>query len=418
MMRNYFLLTAAALIIAAISTSAQNYSEQNAALFEPEFRAYQYGRKTDENGQGYQWYRRFVIFHITDIHNCSTIESDAINLAQGRADVVVNSGDDSNFCTAEYAEATKEILTLSSQTINTANTNKVPVIQVPGNHDMPGVRKCDYFKRICSGTVQAFNPEIVWGDEAGQRAYGYCDYSSGPEMDASFRIIMLDPFDYDDGQFEVRKFMTATFSQKQIDWLVSVLKDAALNGLKVITVMHYSFGDNDLYFNEERAKPDAHFYQDSFMIPDIIDAAQHGNHLHRTYPDELGTDNINVNADFSNFPALEFVCHLFGHIHSKNDYRCQKTDGSKIYDILMLGEASLSGVGTALNKVCQPRGTINQPAFSALSIDTIEKCIYRTSYGAYLKYDGSNSRRTEKINYKFQTPSTSSWHPTEALPQN
>ncbi len=396
------LLSAAAVMLTALSAAAQNISEQNAALFEPEFRAYQYGRKINENGEGYQWYRRFTIFHITDIHSNRVFEYDAIRLAGGRADVVVNSGDDSNYCTAEYAEVTKDDLTVSCQTVHAANADDVPVIQVPGNHDVPGVPKCDFFRRICSGIVQAFSPGVVWGDEAGQRAYGYCDYGSSSEMGAKFRIIMLDPFDYDDGRFELRKFMTATFSRKQIDWLVSVLQDAARQGLHVITVMHYSFGDDSLFFNEELAKPDARFYQDSFMIPDIIDAAQHGTHLCRTYPDELGDENIEVNADFTACPHLDFVCHLFGHIHSKNAFRCQKTDGSKKYDILMLGEASLGSQGTALNKAYQPHGTVNQPAFSALNIDVIEGCIYRTSYGAYLHYDGSNSRRTEKFSYRFE----------------
>jgi len=401
-MRLARLFTAAAVMMTALEAPAQNCPELNAALFEPEFLAYQYGRKINEHGEGYQWYRRFGIFHITDVHCNRMLEYDAFRLAQGRADVVVNTGDDSNFCTAEEAEATRDNLTVSLQTVHAADAGDVPVIQVPGNHDVPGISKEDYFRRICSGIVQAFSPGVVWGDEAGRRAYGYCDYMSSPEMGAGFRIIMLDPFDYDDGQFEVRRFMTATFSQKQIDWLISILQDASDQGLKVITVMHYSFGDDALFFNERLAKPDAHFYQDPFMIPDIIDAAQHGDRLRRTYPDELGTDDIRVNADFSKHPPLEFVCHLFGHIHSKDVFRCRKTDGSKVYDILMLGEASLGGHGTALNKVYQPKGTVNQPTFSALSIDTFEKCIYRTSYGAYLKCDGSNSRRTERISYGFE----------------
>lgn len=402
-MKHRKLILAVSVLMTAIPTAAQNFTEQNNLLFEPEFLAYRQGRKLNQNGEGCQWYRRFVIFHITDIHSNRTLEYDAIRLASGRADVVVNSGDDSDHCTSEYAEETRGNLIVSRQTVHAANADDVPIIQVPGNHDVPGITKGDYFKNICSGIVQAFSPGVVWGDETGRRAYGYCDYDSSPEMGAKFRIIMLDPFDYDDGQFEVnRKFMTATFSQKQIDWLISTFQDAARQNLHVITVMHYSFGDNGLLFNnEELAKPDAHFYQDSFMIPDIIDAAQHGTRLNRTYPDGLGTDDVKVNADFTGLPHLEYVCHLFGHIHSKNNYRCQKTDGSKKYDILMLGEAAIGGVGTLLNKVSQPSGTVNEVAFSALIIDTIEKCIYRTSYGAYLKYDGSNSRRTEKIPYVF-----------------
>jgi hypothetical protein len=54
-----------------------------------------------------------------------------------------------------------------------------------------------------------------------------------------------------------------------------------------------------------------------------------------------------------------------------------------------------------VNEVAVTPGTINDIAFSALQIDVLEKAIYRVSYGAYLKHDGSNSRRTEKISYRF-----------------
>ena len=67
----------------------------------------------------------------------------------------------------------------------------------------------------------------------------------------------------------------------------------------------------------------------------------------------------------------------------------------------MLGEASLALRGTAVSEVAITPGTINDIAFSALQIDVLEKAIYRVSYGAYIKYDGSGSQRTEKISYRF-----------------
>jgi hypothetical protein len=213
---------------------------------------------------------------------------------------------------------------------------------------------------------------------------------------------MLDPFDYNDGEFpEPYDFMSAVFSQKQIDWFIDALVDAASKGLHVITVMHYSFGDNTV-FSTVCAKPDATFHQDPFMIPDIIDAVQNKRMLKATYPDDCGKNDIRIERDFTNVADLDFVAHLFGHIHSKNAYRCQKTDGSRKYDILMLGEASLALRGTAVNEVAITPGTINDIAFSALQIDVIEKAIYRVSYGAYLKHDGTPTPRTEKIPYRYE----------------
>ena len=217
----------------------------------------------------------------------------------------------------------------------------------------------------------------------------------------TFRFIVLDPFDYPDGDFSsTRQFQSCTFSQEQIDWLITVLQDAAEKGYKVITMMHYSFGDNDLNFNEEKAKPDALFYQDAFMVPDIIDAIQNGTVLNKTYPDSKGSQTITVNISSSSY-KLHYICHLFGHIHSKNYYRCQKTDGSKLYNILMLGEAALGTYGNALNKAFRYSGTVNDIACSILAVDSVEKYIYRVAYGSFMHYDCSKSDRITKIKYNF-----------------
>ena len=53
---------------------------------------------------------------------------------------------------------------------------------------------------------------------------------------------MLDPFDYNDGQSSnVCPFQAVVFSQRQIDWIINTLLNAAASGLNVLTVMHYSF---------------------------------------------------------------------------------------------------------------------------------------------------------------------------------
>ena len=69
----------------------------------------------------------------------------------------------------------------------------------------------------------------------------------------------------------------------------------------------------------------------------------------------------------------------------------------------MLGEMSLARGGTAVNMVHKVSNNPDYISFSALSIDTIEKRIYRTSYGLFLRYDGSNSQadRTTVFDYDF-----------------
>lgn len=365
-------------------------------LFSPQFHAFKRGRVIDERGVGKSWYNRFTLLHVSDIHYKYSQLSEALQVANGKVSLVVNTGDVASGCTAEDKQNVNSTHESVGKTVQ--ENNALPYMQVPGNHDVTGLTKKDYFDRVCS-IVERYNPEVVWGDAENYRAYGYVDFVDD-SYKGNFRIIMLDPFDYNDGQFEnPYGFMSAVFSQKQVDWLVSALKDAAKNGHHVLTIMHYSFGD-DPVFNEERANPDATFFQDPFMIPDIIDAAQHQKRLSKRYADKSGLNDVKVDVDFSNLPKLEFVAHLFGHIHSRNDYQCQKLDGTK-YDILMLGETAIGVPGTALNKIDIMPGTLNDISFSALEIDVLEKVIYRVSYGAYLHHDGSNRDRMVRIPYRF-----------------
>ncbi|MBQ7350418.1 MAG: hypothetical protein IJW56_06020, partial [Bacteroides sp.] len=122
------------------------------------------------------------------------------------------------------------------------------------------------------------------------------------------------------------------------------------------------------------------------------------------YKDKADTHNISIKRDFSKVKDLKYVCHLFGHIHSKNAYQCQRSDGSKKYNMLMLGEMSLSSGGTAVNMVYKDQDSPIYSAFSTLCIDTIEKKIYRISFGPFLRYDKSNSLsdRTMVFNYDLR----------------
>lgn len=366
--------------------------------FEPYYYAVRHGRSNDTLGVGNVWYDRFCIMHISDVHRSATLLSEAIDLAAGRCDVIANTGDDGWASSNSTGEYTLGLLGNVGEVLS-KGTGGIPYVGVNGNHDVPNTAKSEYFRKM-SSRISSLS-DVHWGDSANFRTYGYVDVSNKRE---TIRMVMLDMFDYPDGEYsKKRDFMTCTFSQAQVDWLIATLKDAVAKGYKVITMGHYSFGDNDLHFNEERAKPDAEFYQDWWMIPDIIDAMQHKTTLSHTYKDKAkgGTQDITVNEDFSDLGDLHFICHLFGHIHSKNQYRCQKTDGSKMYDILMLGEHSLAAKGTALNKVFHDAGTINEISLSILEIDTSEHCIYRVSYGAYMNYDNSPSSVITKIPYRF-----------------
>ena len=357
-------------------------------LFDQQFHAYRTGRLNNENGVGKRWYHRFTLMHITDLHANYDLVRQAFRSNKGHFNVICNTGDDANGCEVKDAPTVIHTLDSMSSIVKTSNVHHTPYINLKGNHDVTGITNADYFSRMCT-TMENFH-QPVWGNAEENRAYGYMDIKAN-ELMGSFRLIFLDPFDYNDGEFgNTYPFISAVFSQRQIDWLIDTLVDAADKELNVITMMHYSFGDSPV-FSEENACPDANYFQDAFMIPDIIDAMQNKTPMKAEYKDKAGKHNISIKRDFSQLKDLKYVCHLFGHIHSKNAYQCQRSDGSKKYNMLMLGEMSLSSGGTAVNRVYKDQNSPIYSAFSTLCIDTIEKKIYRISFGPYLRYDKSNS---------------------------
>lgn len=386
----------------------------NKELFLPEFYAYKWGRVNNAKGEGTSWKKRFVITHISDSHAFNNQLKEALVVSKNISNLIVHTGDSANGHPSNSTSKTR-VPTEIQNTLNVVaeNNNKTtPFVCARGNHDIPGMTQAQWYTKIRS-TLSTFG-NLHFG--AVNRGYYYVDVND-------FRIIMLDPNDYDDDKKDTTySWTSAVFSQVQIDWLIETLKDACTKKLNVITAMHYGFGDNSLTFNDVKCKPDCEFYQDPFMIPDIIDALQNKTRLRRTYNDSKGINNITLNCNFTTSGDFKYVAHLFGHIHSKNHNRCQKTDGSKKYNILMLGETSLSAPvvagyssdtssayhyaydathGYALNKIYKDYESTNDIAFSVLEIDTDEKAIYRVSYGAYLNYDRSNYERTTKFTYNF-----------------
>lgn len=369
-------------------------------FFAPDYYSFCRGKKLNSEGEGTAWFKRFTLAHFTDIHNFYDLFAEGLNVVQSKVNAVINCGDDSQGVTADDVPIIKEDLQDIMNVVS--QNNQLPYIPNVGNHDFTGLTKQEYFDIVCANISG-----ITWGNEAGYRTYGYIDFTDST-YEGNYRIIMLDPFDYNDGQYSNPYYnMYVVFSQNQINWLIDTLEDAASKGLNVITTMHFSFGDNNLPFGEELAKPDAHYCQDAFMIPDIIKAIQNKATLNKTYIDSQGGNNISINKDFTDVAQLKYVCHLFGHIHSKNAYQCQKTNGEK-YDMLMLGELSLAQNGVALAKTYREQGTVNNMSFSVLAIDSEEEAIYRISYGAFRSYNNVADNRVTKISYRLSVDENAS----------
>ncbi len=380
-------------------------AEINRGAFLPEALSYMRGRSNNASGAGTAWYERFRLMHVSDVHTKTDLLREVGSVASQWCDAVVNTGDDTNRYKESYGTIANEFAAYRA----VADSVGIPVLGCQGNHDAFCTKE-SYFANMVTPMMRAC-PDFVAGDAAGHRAYGHMDIAAKSYMGGGLRIILLDPRDVDDGagSFNVDtalEWQSVYFSQKQVAWLVGLLKSAAQSGLNVITMMHYSFGDYPSW-SHEFAHPDAKFLQDPFMIPDIIDSFQHCTPLAKTYAvsadgkSKYGLTDVGVALTGSEASGLrlKYVCHLYGHIHSKDRMWCTKSDGSHEYDMLMLGENSLGAEGTALNLTPHIAGTPNAVAASLLSVDVNEERIYRTAYGAYLPCNGT-AARTEILDYR------------------
>lgn len=406
-----------------------NDKTQRLMEFKGDYFSYKFGKV--QSGNDLNWYERLRILHFSDNHANLTNLAEMTEL-KDLVHVVVDTGDNSN---SGYGADSANTLNDFAGYTNTIGNTAIPLLITQGNHDSYGVNgnsygitKQQYFQSM-SALMASKCPSFVFGDPTHYRSYGYLDITPNATV-GTIRIILLDAFDCDDSQFNTyanygsnqhtppgtvipdfgNQFapMFCVFSQAQIDWFIATLKASAESGYKVITAMHYAFGDNHDY-SDEYARTDAYFHQDPFMIPDIIEAFQTKTPLTATYNDDELVNNITVSvqsSDFANMTnGLDYICHLFGHIHSENEYQCRKHyTGNKAYDMLMLGAPSMGAdknTGRILNKVPKQPDTLNSIKLTVLEIDTVSQDIYRVNYGAYKAFDMSETERTKKIHYRF-----------------
>lgn len=236
---------------------------------------------------------------------------------------------------------------------------------------------------------------IQWGDKENFRHYHYYDIQ---HPSGNIRVIVLDQLDHDmpldkDSKPIYKCQEEAVYSQRQIDWLCNVaLKTPPNTG--IVLCNHYPFMKTGTYKGESFLNG-ASFVQNWQMIPQIIDAWQKNQKINIKHTDIKKTQNIIVNADFTNYSkGCEFITHLAGHIHHKH---FGWIDG---YNQLYIMETTLGRGQGSFSMIKREPASSSSAAFSILSIDQEEKRIYRTSFGAYIRTDLIENSRIEIIDYR------------------
>lgn len=247
----------------------------------------------------------FCVAHITDIH-CDTLRYknfrefidnvEGINAAVMTGDIVIDPTS-TQFASITGVSGEKEVL------------------MCVGNHDKGAAS---------SGTVptnESIYTLMGMNTNTG-KLYYYKDYTATEPVKNGvvykIRMIFLNQYDIDGVTGSLINNYT-TYSQEQIDWLISTLQDAKTNGYAVMVCLHTQDRNMGCAVNTKKfydrvydasgkagAGPDP-------IIEDIVNAFKTGGTLTKDYTWDNISRTVSVNASFSG--AGTFIAYLSGHLH-------------------------------------------------------------------------------------------------------
>ena len=334
---------------------------------------------------------RFKMVHISDSHLSSWSFSNnyklPINLLQSvkfanqqelKINTIVATGD-----LISNGKKEEAIDYMRSFVSNFYMENYIPSFLCTGNHDSNSI---DYIKNsflyknevnriMFSATNYRINRPF------GENYY----YSDVPDPQGGvMRIISLDMLDQTASEYNTLFY--ASFSQAQVDWLAEVaLKEGMTDRHSVIILSHYPFQCYDQ--NATTYLCDGDFVHSWNMIPEIVEAFRTHSSLNKNYPNKLNkNDSIHVNFDFSGCQG-EFVCYLGGHAHCSAYFNViglsNESSNFQPQKMLLCTNQAPSESGVIYNRVVRKEGSTSSNCFSIYAIDTKEKNIYVTFFGAY-----------------------------------
>lgn len=347
--------------------------------------------------EGEERQERFKIVHISDTHLSSWSSSNhyklPINLRQSvqfanqpelRINALVATGDFiSHGKKKEAIEYMRSFVSFFYQ------ENFIPSFLCTGNHD--------------SNADEEFSDSFLYKSEItpilnSHRSQGKNEnyyYSDLPNPQGGIiRIIALDMLDQPGNSYNT--LYNAVYSQKQIDWLANTaLKEGMSDQHSIILLNHFPFQRHDSGASTYLC--DGDFAHPWNMIPEIIEAYRGRTRLVKDYPDKFKKNDLSANYDFTDSKG-EFICYLGGHIHCNTHFEINQLSNEnpalpKQKMIICTNQAP-SEKGTIYNRVERKDDSLSSNSFCIYAIDTNEKKIFITYFGAYKP---SNDREYPEI---------------------
>lgn len=365
------------------SETSSSY-DQNQLKTKPFLNSIQYN--TDSSGT----YERFKIVHISDIHISKWTTDNLANRPNNLIEAVqfANTHDhliDIMVATGDFIEqsSTTDKKTasnfLKSFVSNYYTSNNIPSFACTGNHDSNKLTDNAAYHLNTQEIQQIlFSQNNYPLQRPTEENYYYTDIDNTSE--GKIRIIALDNTDVENIQQLTHNLSCIT--QKQINWFVNTaLKENMTSQHHVIILNHHPYQPYSKNQSTYMCSG-THLYSEK-LIPDIVNAFIKKEQLNKTYSARISSyQPIRVEADFTHATG-EFVCHLGGHTHTFGLFDVECSDKNPSKQIMLLGN-TLSP--ERQNKYYQPiqrtPKSINSNSFSIYAVDTKEKKIYRTFFGA------------------------------------
>lgn len=334
---------------------------------------------------------RFKIVHISDVHisRSSTDNQpkspanlkqavEFANLDKARINAMVATGD---FINAKATDDKSTAISYYEGFVNNYYTikNAIPSFVCTGNHDanMLSESSDGYLSKSDIHSLLFNKQNYAISQPTGENYY-YADLKDS--QGNTFRIIGLDNTDQE--AFDYNTLNAVCFTQKQIDWLVNTaLKENMTDKHHVIILNHHPLQeyskDGSTYMSSGY-----HLYGPT-MIPAIVNAFIQRKTLVKTYKSTYKPKSeIAINADFTTAKG-EFICYMGGHTHTSASFEVNCGEDNAPKQIMLLANTMTPNLqnnnfGT-IDRVAESR-TSN--SFSIYSIDTDEKKIYITYFGA------------------------------------
>jgi predicted MPP superfamily phosphohydrolase len=334
---------------------------------------------------------RFKLVHISDVHVSAwsvdnnykspnnLIESVTFaNQTELRINAMVATGDHISGGTKREALAY-----LNSFYTHLYTDNRIPTFPCYGNHDsnMDIHLQNEYLNS--AELANAFNNKGNYSlQRPAGKSYYYADVRN--PMGGFIRFIALDMTDQPANQYNT--LINAVFSQEQTDWFANVaLKQGMTGEHSVIVLTHYPFQS---YKNDASTYLiDGNFIHTYKLFPEIIEAFRSRSSIQKTYGNiRKPLNTCTVDYDFSESKG-EFICYLGGHAHVFALFDVEGLDNANEQllpqRMILCTNQAASNAGVVFSNVRRENAGISSNGFNLYSIDTRERKIYITYFGAF-----------------------------------